>query len=300
MVSVSPARRPFRLTLSAVVAFCLAVLPTSLTSQSVEKRLEFLDTFFAPEEEKPEVCRRGGSTPSPGPEAPADTIKPKIKIAGPNFLGSKRPLYVFFVDGRKVVGGKADQILKSIAPEDIENIRVIRGAKALEEYGSDGDDGVVEITLKRLDAKHLWGHHLHLTPTFTRALGHDPPDYGFGLVVDWLVSDRFGIWASGYPYHDSDDCPLLFSPCPSGEWMGSVGASVHFRVAGFRPFLGIGRGAARYEDGTWDKSLWSLRAGIDFTGDKWFGLRAELVGQVASYWQLGLGIPLGVIGRSTP
>ena len=39
--------------------------------------------------------------------------------------------------------------MKKLAPSDIESINVIKGEKALEEYGEKGKNGVIQITTKK-------------------------------------------------------------------------------------------------------------------------------------------------------
>ena len=57
--------------------------------------------------------------------------------------GNKAPLY--FIDGKKV----KSKDLKKISPEDIDNINVFKGDKAIEKFGKKAENGVVEITTKK-------------------------------------------------------------------------------------------------------------------------------------------------------
>ncbi|MEM0993382.1 MAG: M56 family metallopeptidase, partial [Bacteroidota bacterium] len=57
----------------------------------------------------------------------------------------EQPLIV--IDGR-VVGKKPKAHLKTIDPDDISEINVLKGEAALEKYGEKGSDGVIEITTK--------------------------------------------------------------------------------------------------------------------------------------------------------
>ncbi|HET7585507.1 MAG TPA: SusC/RagA family TonB-linked outer membrane protein [Gemmatimonadaceae bacterium] len=81
----------------------------------------------------------------------------RIRIRGANSLSlSNEPL--FYVDGVQIsnainansgVGGQEVTRLNDIAPEDIENVEVIKGPAATAIYGSAGANGVILITTKR-------------------------------------------------------------------------------------------------------------------------------------------------------
>ncbi|MGN7515364.1 MAG: M56 family metallopeptidase [Allomuricauda sp.] len=57
--------------------------------------------------------------------------------------GKRAPLYI--IDGKKV----KSKDLEKISPEDIENVNVFKGDKAIEKYGKKAKNGVVEITTKK-------------------------------------------------------------------------------------------------------------------------------------------------------
>ncbi|MBO0341755.1 M56 family metallopeptidase [Flagellimonas profundi] len=57
--------------------------------------------------------------------------------------GKQAPLYI--IDGKKV----KSKDLEKISPEDIENVNVFKGDKAIEKYGKKAKNGVVEITTKK-------------------------------------------------------------------------------------------------------------------------------------------------------
>ena len=75
------------------------------------------------------------STPPPPPPAP-----PEVSLAS-LVTGEWAPLFV--IDGVIMTEG-----LAKISPDDIENVRVFKGDSAIEKYGAEGKNGVVEVTLK--------------------------------------------------------------------------------------------------------------------------------------------------------
>ena len=57
--------------------------------------------------------------------------------------GDEKP--IFIIDGKE----STEENMKKLAPSDIESINVIKGEKALEEYGEKGKNGVIQITTKK-------------------------------------------------------------------------------------------------------------------------------------------------------
>ena len=73
----------------------------------------------------------------------------KSKKSGELVINSKdkgdaslKPLYV--VDGKIV-----DDPLPGLKPDDIATINVLKGKAAKDKYGDDGENGVIEITMKK-------------------------------------------------------------------------------------------------------------------------------------------------------
>ena len=78
----------------------------------------------------------------------SDTSKPVvslIKVDSTKF--TSKPTY--YINGVKVT----EQELKSISPDNIKSINVLKGAQAIKKYQKEGIEGVVEITLKDLQIK---------------------------------------------------------------------------------------------------------------------------------------------------
>lgn len=71
------------------------------------------------------------------------TGKAEIRIRGND---PERPLFV--IDGVKMENKDETNVLKSIDPNDIESINVLKNESATEKYGEDGKNGVVEIFTK--------------------------------------------------------------------------------------------------------------------------------------------------------
>ncbi len=63
-----------------------------------------------------------------------------------SFAGRNQPLFV--VDGSRA-GTSYQEVVNRVDVNDIENIRVIKGAEAGSRYGLKGSNGVIEITTKR-------------------------------------------------------------------------------------------------------------------------------------------------------
>jgi TonB family protein len=91
----------------------------------------------------PPPAPKTGSIPPPpaAPKVNAPTLPP-ITIAS----SSNNPLYI--LDGIEFKGNK-EELDKTIKPENIERIDVLKGEKAILKYGEKGKDGVVEITSKK-------------------------------------------------------------------------------------------------------------------------------------------------------
>jgi TonB-dependent SusC/RagA subfamily outer membrane receptor len=71
-----------------------------------------------------------------------------VRIRGTNsFSGNDEPLLV--VDGMPIRFGGLMAALRSIAPQDISRIEILKDAGALAIYGSRGGNGVILITTKR-------------------------------------------------------------------------------------------------------------------------------------------------------
>ncbi|MEW4925463.1 M56 family metallopeptidase [Algibacter sp. 2305UL17-15] len=75
----------------------------------------------------------------------------------------KNPIYM--VDGKEITKEEAEKIPK----ENIEAIHVLKGEKAIEKYGDNGKNGVIEITLKtkneKPEAKSPWKTQIGVTST---------------------------------------------------------------------------------------------------------------------------------------
>ena len=70
----------------------------------------------------------------------------KIKIRGNSGAnGDLKPLFI--IDG-KVVKSDKKSIMQEIDPNDIESINVLKGESAIEAYGQEGENGVIEIVTK--------------------------------------------------------------------------------------------------------------------------------------------------------
>ncbi len=77
----------------------------------------------------------------------AEKSHPAVKMN----IGSGENSPLFIVDGKK----KSAKKIKNIAPNDIESINVIKDASAIEKYGEEGTNGVIEITSKsKTEKKH--------------------------------------------------------------------------------------------------------------------------------------------------
>jgi len=72
----------------------------------------------------------------------------KIRLDESINAGEKNPLYV--VDNVVIPKGKSVDVLESIGPNDIQVISVLKGKSAVDQYGPDAADGVIEITTKKI------------------------------------------------------------------------------------------------------------------------------------------------------
>lgn len=70
----------------------------------------------------------------------------QTKPSGTIASSSNNPLYI--LDGIEIKGNK-EELDKTIKPENIERIDVLKGEKAILKYGEKGKDGVVEVTSKK-------------------------------------------------------------------------------------------------------------------------------------------------------
>jgi TonB family protein len=72
-----------------------------------------------------------------------------VKIKADNIIINKKsgeePLYI--IDG--INQGRSDETIKSLDPDNIESINVLKGESALKKYGEEGQHGVVEIITKK-------------------------------------------------------------------------------------------------------------------------------------------------------
>jgi TonB-dependent SusC/RagA subfamily outer membrane receptor len=71
--------------------------------------------------------------------------KVKVRIRQ-NDQNSGQPLFV--VDGKILVEKSKEEALKEISPQDIESINVLKNESAIEKYGKDGANGVIEVFTK--------------------------------------------------------------------------------------------------------------------------------------------------------
>jgi TonB-dependent SusC/RagA subfamily outer membrane receptor len=72
----------------------------------------------------------------------------KIKLDASTSGEGKSPLYV--LNNVIVPKGKEVDVLKSIVPDHIQSINVLKDKSAVDKYGPDGADGVIEITTKTI------------------------------------------------------------------------------------------------------------------------------------------------------
>ena len=114
------------LTLAAVVTACDIDAPTAIDDA-------LLDVMA-----NPEAAASADGSGNPVSEA--------VRIGGN--LGDGAPL--IFVDGVEFEGGSAS--LRSLNPDDIERIEVIKGEAAVGLHGERAEDGVIQIFTKESDA----------------------------------------------------------------------------------------------------------------------------------------------------
>jgi outer membrane cobalamin receptor len=69
---------------------------------------------------------------------------PQIFIGGPG----KTSLLVI-IDGKK----ENPESMQDLKPEDIKGIKILKDQKAIEQYGEDASEGVIEITTKKKEEK---------------------------------------------------------------------------------------------------------------------------------------------------
>lgn len=71
----------------------------------------------------------------------------KIKLeVGKNFQGKDQPLYIISRKNNQMEVNQLD--MKSLDPNNIESVTVLKGKSAISKYGNKGKNGVIEIVLK--------------------------------------------------------------------------------------------------------------------------------------------------------
>jgi hypothetical protein len=78
---------------------------------------------------------------------PNNTVK--VRNNSTSIIANGKPLYV--IDGKimEVTADDKEDVLSKINPDDIEMMDVLKGEKAIAEYGEKGKYGVVKITMKK-------------------------------------------------------------------------------------------------------------------------------------------------------
>ncbi|MCU0356669.1 MAG: TonB-dependent receptor plug domain-containing protein [Cyclobacteriaceae bacterium] len=84
----------------------------------------------------------------------------RIRIDGPGSMNrpfdpSTAPLFILRANGKSYTLPRGSNELSEIDPNWIESIDVIKGQSAMDQYGSDGQHGVVRIQLKKDSVKKL-------------------------------------------------------------------------------------------------------------------------------------------------
>ena len=80
-------------------------------------------------------------------EKVSPTSDEKIKLCCPPQDTTKNPLFV--IDG-EIISNSSPKALKELDPNNIQKINVLKGEKAIQKYGHDGQNGVVEIWTKKM------------------------------------------------------------------------------------------------------------------------------------------------------
>lgn len=121
----------------------------SIAPETIEK-LNFSESLPAMEQYGPEA-EDGAIEIFTKKNLARDSDTTKIVIRqGKKEASSEEPLFV--IDG-KMVAPPNDRNLQELDPDDIDRINVLKGEKALEKYGAEGKDGVVEIFTKKAAKK---------------------------------------------------------------------------------------------------------------------------------------------------
>ena len=123
-----------------IVSVCLISIKVD-AKEKIEKKVEEIKNNFSLLVSDTSMPTKKGNLKSPPiPPNPLDsTTPPKSLLVNPTY----------YVDGIKVT----EQEMKTMTPEKIESINVLKGEQALKKYPKDGKNGIIEISTKFIERK---------------------------------------------------------------------------------------------------------------------------------------------------
>lgn len=123
-----------------IASVCLISIKVH-AKERIEKKVEEIKNNFSllvSDTSKP--TKKDNLKPPPIPPNPSDPIPPpKPSLVSPTY----------YIDGVKVT----EQEMKSMTPENIKSINVLKGEQAIKKYPKDGENGIIEISTKFIERK---------------------------------------------------------------------------------------------------------------------------------------------------
>jgi TonB-dependent SusC/RagA subfamily outer membrane receptor len=123
-----------------IVSVCLISIKVH-AKERIEKKVEEIKNNFSLLVSDTSMPTKKDNFKSPPiPPKPSDpTTPPKPSLVSPTY----------YIDGVKVT----EQEMKSMTPENIKSINVLKGEQAIKKYPKDGENGIIEISTKFIERK---------------------------------------------------------------------------------------------------------------------------------------------------